>query len=53
MGASYGQPGFLDLNAIRTLILDASTYAMEGLIAPIREEIYNAHAKRQWVEIGV
>ncbi|KAF2756565.1 hypothetical protein EJ05DRAFT_502068 [Pseudovirgaria hyperparasitica] len=41
------------LNAISTFILGASTYAMEGLMAPSRDEVDRAHAKRKWVEIGV
>jgi len=40
------------LNIISTLILGASTYAMQGITAPTRDEVDVAHAKGQWVEIG-
>jgi hypothetical protein len=40
------------LNVLSTLILGASTYAMQGLTAPTREEVDVAHAKGKWVEIG-
>ncbi|KAF9696725.1 hypothetical protein EKO04_005443 [Ascochyta lentis] len=40
------------LNIISTLILGASTYAMQGTTAPTREEVDCAHAKGKWLEIG-
>jgi len=40
------------LNVVSTLILGASTYAMQGITAPTREEVDVAHAKGKWVEIG-
>jgi hypothetical protein len=40
------------LNIISTLILGASTYAMQGITAPTRAEVDVAHAKGKWVEIG-
>ncbi|KAH7068666.1 hypothetical protein FB567DRAFT_599060 [Paraphoma chrysanthemicola] len=40
------------LNVLSTLILGASTYAMQGLTAPTRDEVDKAHAKGKWVEIG-
>ncbi|KAF2631727.1 hypothetical protein BU25DRAFT_195561 [Macroventuria anomochaeta] len=40
------------LNVLSTLILGASTYAMQGTTAPTREEVDNAHAKGKWLEIG-
>jgi hypothetical protein len=40
------------LNIVSTLILGASTYAMQGMTAPTRAEVDVAHAKGKWVEIG-
>jgi hypothetical protein len=40
------------LNIVSTLILGASTYAMQGMTAPSRKEVDFAHAKGKWVEIG-
>ncbi|KAJ4352820.1 hypothetical protein N0V95_003928 [Ascochyta clinopodiicola] len=40
------------LNVISTLILGASTYAMQGTTAPTREEVDSAHEKGKWLEIG-
>ncbi|KAH8730757.1 hypothetical protein GQ44DRAFT_672608 [Phaeosphaeriaceae sp. PMI808] len=40
------------LNVLSTLILGASTYAMQGITAPTRKEVDAAHAKGKWVEIG-
>jgi hypothetical protein len=40
------------LNVVSTLILGASTYAMQGMTAPSRKEVDFAHAKGKWVEIG-
>lgn len=40
------------LNVISTLILGASTYAMQGTTSPTREEVDKAHSKGKWLEIG-
>ena len=40
------------LNVVSTLILGASTYAMQGMTAPTRKEVDAAHSKGKWVEIG-
>jgi hypothetical protein len=40
------------LNVLSTLVLGASTYAMQGLTAPSRSDVNAAHAKGKWVEIG-
>ncbi|KAH7346022.1 hypothetical protein BKA66DRAFT_433502 [Pyrenochaeta sp. MPI-SDFR-AT-0127] len=40
------------LNVVSTLVLSASTYAMQGLTAPTRKEVNVAHGKGKWVEIG-
>lgn len=42
----------LALNIVSTLVLGASTYAMQGMTAPTRKEVDAAHAKGKWVEIG-
>lgn len=40
------------LNVISTLILGASTYAMQGTTSPTRKEVDKAHTKGKWLEIG-
>ena len=40
------------LNIISTMVLSASTYAMQGMTAPTRQEVDKAHAKGIWLEIG-
>lgn len=40
------------LNVVSTLILGASTYAMQGTTAPTRDEVDVAHKKGKWLEIG-
>ena len=40
------------LNIMSTLILGASTYAMQGMTAPTRKEVDKAHSRGKWVEIG-
>lgn len=40
------------LNIISTLILGASTYAMQGTTSPTRTEVDKAHKKGKWLEIG-
>lgn len=40
------------LNIVSTLILGASTYAMQGMTAPTRPDVDRAHAKGRWLEIG-
>lgn len=40
------------LNVLSTLILGASTYAMQGTTAPTRKEVDRAHSKGKWLEIG-
>ncbi|KAF1990616.1 hypothetical protein K402DRAFT_460066 [Aulographum hederae CBS 113979] len=43
----------LALNIVSTCILGASNYCMQGVAAPTREEVDRAHAKTEYVEIGV
>lgn len=40
------------LNVVTTMMLSASTYAMESLCCPTRQEIDHAHAKGRWLGIG-
>lgn len=40
------------LNVVSTLILGASTYAMQGTTAPTRDEVDTAHKNAKWLEIG-
>lgn len=42
----------ISLNVVSTLILGASTYAMQGTTSPTREEVDRAHKKGRWLEIG-
>ncbi|PUU77993.1 hypothetical protein B9Z19DRAFT_1144046 [Tuber borchii] len=43
----------LGINALSTLLLSGSNYTQQCLAAPTRSEIDAAHAKRQWMDIGV
>ncbi|KAJ5520792.1 hypothetical protein N7463_001245 [Penicillium fimorum] len=42
----------LIINILSTLILAASNYCMQTLVAPTREEIDAAHARGKWLDIG-
>ncbi|PVH98584.1 hypothetical protein DM02DRAFT_615710 [Periconia macrospinosa] len=41
------------INVLSTVLLSASNYCMQCLSAPTRKDIDQAHAKRQWLDIGV
>lgn len=41
------------INAMSTVLLSASNYAMQCLTAPTRDEVDAAHAKRKWLDIGI
>ena len=43
----------LGINALSTLLLSGSNYTQQCLAAPTRSEIDAAHAKREWMDIGV
>jgi hypothetical protein len=43
----------LVLNGISSLFLGASNYGMQILAAPARRDLETAHAKGDWLEIGV
>lgn len=40
------------LNILSTLILSASTFAMQGTTSPTRKEVDKAHSNGKWLEIG-
>jgi hypothetical protein len=41
------------INILSTLLLGASNYAMQVLSSPTREDADAAHARGNWVEIGI
>jgi hypothetical protein len=41
------------INLLSTVLLGASNYCMQCLSAPTRSEIDGAHAKHEWLDIGV
>jgi hypothetical protein len=41
------------INALSTIILASSSYCMQCLAAPTREEVDNAHSTERWLDIGV
>ena len=43
----------LGINALSTVLLSGSNYTQQCLTAPTRSEVDAAHAKRQWMDIGV
>ncbi|KAJ5816968.1 hypothetical protein N7447_009201 [Penicillium robsamsonii] len=42
----------LIINILSTLILAASNYCMQTLVAPTRDEVDAAHARGEWLDIG-
>ncbi|KAJ5400939.1 hypothetical protein N7465_011428 [Penicillium sp. CMV-2018d] len=40
------------INIISTCVLAMSNYCMQTLVAPTRDEINIAHAKRRWLDVG-
>jgi hypothetical protein len=42
----------LIINILSTVILAASNYCMQSLVAPTREEVDMCHAKGKWLDIG-
>jgi hypothetical protein len=42
----------LAINALSSLILGASNFAMQVAVSPTREEIDRAHARNEWLDIG-
>lgn len=40
------------INILSTILLAASSYCMQGLAAPSRNDVDRAHAKRIWIYIG-
>ncbi|PVH96548.1 hypothetical protein DM02DRAFT_535057 [Periconia macrospinosa] len=43
----------LAINILSTILLSSSNYCMQILSAPTRKEVDEAHAKGQWLDIGV
>lgn len=41
------------INLLSSLLLGASNYCMQRLVAPTRKEIDNAHARKKWLDIGM
>jgi hypothetical protein len=41
------------INILSTVLLAASNFCMQLLIAPTRNQINRAHRKRQWLDIGI
>lgn len=41
------------INVFSTLLLVASNYCMQCLVAPTREDIDKAHAQHRWLDIGI
>ena len=50
---SWAQWIHLAINALSTILLGASNYTMQTLIAPSRREVDEAHAKGKMLAIGV
>lgn len=43
----------LAINILGTVLLSSSNYCMQCLSAPTRKEVDRAHAKHQWLDIGI
>lgn len=43
----------LAINVLSTVLLSGSNYCMQCLSAPSREDVNAAHAKGQWLDIGI
>jgi hypothetical protein len=41
------------INVLRTILLAASNYCMQCRSAPNRDEVDRAHAKQQWLDVGI
>ncbi|KAK0372027.1 hypothetical protein CLIM01_10616 [Colletotrichum limetticola] len=41
------------INVLGIILFAGSNYCMQGLMAPTRPEIDDAHAKQQWLDVGV
>lgn len=41
------------INALSTLLLGSSNYCAQLLAAPTREEVDEAHGKKEWFDIGI
>ncbi|KAK1674671.1 hypothetical protein BDP55DRAFT_632742 [Colletotrichum godetiae] len=50
---SWNTCAHVAINIISTVLLTGSNYCMQCLIAPTRTEIDSAHAKHEWLDIGI
>ncbi|KAK1635065.1 hypothetical protein BDP81DRAFT_270504, partial [Colletotrichum phormii] len=50
---SWNTGAHVVINIISTVLLTGSNYCMQCLIAPTRDEIESAHAKNNWLDIGI
>lgn len=50
---SWGRWSHLAINFISILLLGASNYTMQCLVAPTRAEVDRAHRKGDWIDIGI
>jgi hypothetical protein len=41
------------INFLSSLLLGASNYCMQRLVAPTREEVNAAHSRKRWLDIGI
>jgi hypothetical protein len=41
------------INILSTILLTSTNYAMQILCAPTRREVEKAHARGQWLDIGI
>jgi hypothetical protein len=41
------------INLLSSLLLGASNYCMQRLVAPTRKEVDSAHARKKWLDIGM
>ena len=51
--ARYNIVVHLSINIVSTLLLGASNYCAQLLVAPTRSEVDRAHERRDWLDIGV
>lgn len=50
---TYSTVSHLVINILSSCLLGASNYTQQCLAAPSRQEVDDAHQRRQWLEIGV
>lgn len=50
---TYDSALHVAINVLSTLLLGASNYCMQILVAPTRQEVDRAHGKSSWLDIGI